>query len=57
MSKYTESAQAKFSETHDALQLVVDELNQGQRQKIVKNEEVKALLDWYEVDYGKKKQS
>lgn len=57
MSKYIESAQRVFSETHDALQLVVDELNQGQRQKLVKNEEVKALFDWYEVDYGKNKQS
>ena len=41
-----------MNETHDALQLVVDELNKGQRQKIVKNKQVKALLDRYGVDYA-----
>lgn len=39
------------AETHDALQLIVDELNHGQRKKLVSNEEVKALLDRYEVIY------
>lgn len=53
MSKYTESAQRVFSETHDALQTVIDELNQGQRQKLVKSEKVKALLDRYQVPYKK----
>lgn len=48
---WTEKATALKAETHDALQLVVDELNQGQRKKIVKDEKVKALLDRYEVDY------
>lgn len=37
--------------THDALQMIVDELNHGQRKKIVKNPEVKELLDRYHVDY------
>ena len=41
------------SDTHDALQLIVDELNKGQTQKLVKNPEVKALLDRCEVDYSK----
>lgn len=40
-----------MDETHDALQMVIDELNKGQRQKLVKNEKVKALLDRYGVDY------
>ena len=31
------------------LQLIVDELNQGQQKKIVKNETVKAMLDRYGV--------
>ena len=47
-----ERAQALKTETHDALQLIIDELNHGQRQKLVKNEAVKELLDRYEVDYG-----
>lgn len=46
-----EKAQALKAETHDALQLIVDELNHGQRKKLVKNDEVKALLDRYEVSY------
>ena len=45
------ATQANMTETHDALQTVVDALNQGQKKKIVKNEKVKALLDRYEVDY------
>lgn len=47
----TERVAKVKSETHDALQTVVDELNKGQRQKIVKNPKVKALLDRYEVNY------
>ncbi len=38
-------------ETKNALQLVFDELNHGQQQKILKNEEVKALFDRYGVIY------
>lgn len=53
MNKYTERAEEVFTDTHDALQLIVDELNQGQRQKLVKNPEAKELLDHYEVEYGK----
>lgn len=47
----TDGVERLKSETHDALQLVVDELNKGQRQKIVKNAEVKRLLDRYGVNY------
>lgn len=49
---YAEKAQAKYESTHNALQLVIDELNQGQRKKITKNKEVKELLDFYKVDYN-----
>lgn len=35
----------------DALQTMYDALNHGQQQKIVKNEEVKALFDRYGVEY------
>lgn len=38
-------------ETRDALQLVFDELNNGQKKKMLKNEEVKALFDRYGVQY------
>lgn len=37
-------------ETKAALQLVYDELNQGQQKKILKNEEVKALFERYGVE-------
>lgn len=38
-------------ETKAALQTMYDALNQGQRKKIVKNAEVKALFDRYGVNY------
>ena len=40
------------TETRDALQLVYDELNQGQQKKIVKEEKVKELFDRYGVEYS-----
>lgn len=52
-SKLTAKVDNLISTTHNALQLVVDELNKGQRQKIIKNPNVKELLDRYEVDYDK----
>lgn len=39
------------NETQAALQLVFDTLNNGQQKKLLKNEEVKALLDRYNVNY------
>lgn len=39
------------SETQVALQTVYDGLNQGQKKKILKNKEVKALFDRYGVVY------
>lgn len=41
---------AVYAEIHDALQAVVDELNQGQRKKLVKNEKIKALFERYGVE-------
>ena len=35
----------------EKLQTMYDALNQGQRKKIIKNAEVKALFDRYGVDY------
>lgn len=39
------------TETKNALQTIYDALNHGQQQKIVRNEEVKALFDRYGVTY------
>ena len=52
MTKWTDAAEAKKAETREALQTVYDALNQGQRQKILKDKKVKALFDLYGVDYG-----
>ncbi len=46
------SVAAAKTETRDALQTVYDELNNGQRKKLVKNERVKAIFDHFGVDYG-----
>lgn len=39
------------AETQEALQLVFDELNHGQQQKILKVDAVKELFDRYGVKY------
>ena len=52
MNKWTGAAEAKKSGTREALQTVVDALNHGQRQKLLKDERVKALFDLYCVEYG-----
>lgn len=38
------------TETHDALQAVVDGLNKGQRQKLAKIEAIKKLFERYGVE-------
>lgn len=45
---YTERAREHVAETKEALTLVYSELNQGQQKKILKNEQVRAIL----VKYG-----
>lgn len=42
-------AQKVFDETKEALQMVYDNLNHGQQQKLLKNEKVKELLERYGV--------
>lgn len=37
--------------TREALQMVFDELNNGQKKKLLKNEGIKALMDRYSVKY------
>ena len=39
-------------ETHDVLQMIYDELNTGQRKKLLKNEKVKKKFDQYGVQYS-----
>ena len=46
---WSEKAEGVYNETKQALQTVYDALNQGQQNKILKNEKVKALLDRYGV--------
>lgn len=50
-ARLTEEVEKLKTETQTALQMVIDELNRGQKQKIVKNTEVKELLDRYKVTY------
>lgn len=47
---WTKKAEAVKTETQQALQTVFDALNQGQQNKLLKNEEVKALFDRYGVE-------
>jgi hypothetical protein len=46
---WTEKTETIYTETKNALQTVFDALNKGQQNKILKNEEVKALFDRYSV--------
>lgn len=46
-----EKVLAVKTETQTALQLVFDELNNGQQNKLLKNEEIKKLFDRYGVSY------
>ena len=41
---------ACIAETHDALQLLWDNINQGQRKQLYKREDIRALLDRYGVE-------
>ena len=41
------------AETKEALEIVYNALNNGQKKQLVKHEEVKALFDRYGVEYEK----
>ena len=45
------AVEAAKAETRNALQTVYDSLNQGQQNKLIKDEAVKALFDLYGVEY------
>ena len=52
MNKATlnEAVNACKAETKEALQTVFDELNNGQQKKLLKNDNIKALFERYEVE-------
>ena len=50
-SELISAVNAVKTETREALQIMFDELNQGQQKKILKNENVKNLFDRYGVEY------
>ena len=50
--KWREKAEEVKLSTKGALQMIMDSLNQGQRQKLMKDAKVKQLLDFYGVDCG-----
>ena len=49
--KLTKAVTEKKTETKDALQLLYDSVNKGQRKQLVKRAEIKALFDLYGVEY------
>ena len=49
MHEWTLAAEAVYAETKAALQLVYDTLNQGQQQKLLKEQQVKELMEHYGV--------
>ena len=50
-NKWQNLTEEVVNETKEALQLVYDELNQGQQKKLLKEERVKKLFDRYGVVY------
>lgn len=48
-TKLNERVEETANDTRAALESVLEELNQGQRQKLMKNEKVKALMERYGV--------
>ena len=50
-NKWQDKAEEVYEETKTALQTVYDALNQGQQNKLLKDENVKALFDHYGVAY------
>lgn len=49
--KLEEATKSFKTQTRDALQLLYDNVNKGQRKQLVKREEIKNLFDKYGVEY------
>ena len=47
--RWTIAAEAVVSETKIALQTVFDELNQGQKKKLLKSDKIKKLVEQYGI--------
>ena len=48
---YTDSAKKVFGTNKSNLQLLWDNIVKGQQKQIIKNEDVKAMFDFYGVEY------
>ena len=48
-TRLTETVNKCFNVTREALQLIWDNTNKGQRQKLLKNEDIAALLARYNI--------
>lgn len=51
--KLKELTDTAFNEMHDTLQMIYDELNQGQRKKLLKNETIKKKFKHFGVEVEK----
>lgn len=49
--KLETAVKAHKAETKEALQLLYDNVNKGQRKQLIKKAEIKALFDRYGVEY------
>lgn len=49
VKELTEKVNALKTETHDALQLIWNATNKGQRSKLLRNEQIKTMLERYEI--------
>lgn len=49
-TELTRATDACVETTHDALQLLWDNINKGQQKQLYKREDIKALLDRYGVE-------
>ena len=50
-NKLNEAVISRKTTTREALQLLWDNVNKGQKKQILKNEEVKSMFDLYGVEY------
>lgn len=48
--KLKELTDKAYNEMHDTLQLIYDELNNGQRKKLLKSETIKQKFEHFNVD-------
>lgn len=49
---YTERAREQVAETREALQAVYNDLNQGQKKKLLRNPSIRAMFERYGVETG-----